>query len=80
MKLNVTHSASPRAARVRRASAVRAWAGVSVAAGTGAARGSETGGMASRPRRRSTSSIRSHSGSISAQPSAATPEAGSSSA
>ncbi len=71
MKLKVTHSARPCAASIRRASAVRTWRGVSVGGGTGAARGSETGGTASRPRRRSTSSIRSHSGSITAQPSAA---------
>ena len=51
--------------------AARAWRGVACGSGTGEARGNETGGTASRPRRRSTSSTRSHSGSISAQPSAA---------
>ena len=69
MKLNVTHSASPCAASVRRTNSARCCRGVSVGSGTGAARGNDTGGTASSPRSRSTSSIRSHSGSISAQPS-----------
>ena len=71
MKLKVTHSTSPRAASVRRASAVRAWRGLSVRPGTGAARGRLTGGTASRPRRRSTSSMRSHSASTASRPAAA---------
>ncbi len=49
MKLNVTHSRRPRAASRRRASAARVWRGVSVAGGTGAARGMETGGHGIQP-------------------------------
>ena len=71
MKLNVTHSANPAAASTRRATARRVCRGVSVAGGTIPLTGSDTGGTASSPRSRSTSSIRSHSGSISARPAAA---------
>ncbi len=63
MNEKVTHSSSPAAARVRRASAARTCRGVSVAAGTAASAGSDTGGMLSSPRSRSTSSTRSASGS-----------------
>ena len=71
MKLNVTHSASPAAASTRRATARRVCRGVNVAGGTIPLTGRDTGGTASSPRSRNTSSIRSHSGSISARPAAA---------
>ncbi len=67
----VTHSSIPRLASVRRAVAARTWRGVRVASGTGAIAGSDTGGTVSSPRRRSTSSTRSASGSISRRPAAA---------
>ncbi len=66
MKEKVTHSSRPRLASVRRATAARACRGVSVGCGTGDSGGIDTGGTLSRPRRRSTSSTRSASGSASA--------------
>ena len=71
MKAKVTASCMPRAASTRRAKDARACFAVKAGGGMMPLTGSETGAMVFNPRMRSTSSIKSHSGSISAQPSAA---------